>query len=132
MLTARDMPCDLVTFPGREPGTLGLHVYQLHHEPQRFGVERIPPTSVQLLHIAAHIDAINARILPALRAGRWVVLDRFWWSTWVYGLAAGVKKESLEAMLAVERPEWDGVVPAVVFLVHRGSPLRGGHEQFCD
>jgi hypothetical protein len=125
MLAARGTPCDLLAFPGREPGTLGLHVYQLHHEPQRFGVVSIPPASLQLLHVAAHLDTINGRILPALRAGRWVVLDRYWWSTWVYGLAAGVKKESLEAMLAVERPEWDGVVPAAVFLVRRGSPLRG-------
>jgi thymidylate kinase len=77
MLTARGTPCELLAFPGREPGTLGLHVYQLHHEPQRFGVVSIPPTSLQLLHVAGHLDAINDRILPALRAGRWVVLDRF-------------------------------------------------------
>jgi hypothetical protein len=124
-LAGRGTPCDLLAFPGREAGTLGRHVYDLHHDPGRFGVANIPPASLQLLHVAAHLDAITGHILPALRAGRWVVLDRFWWSTWVYGLAAGVKKVSLEPMLAVERPEWDGVVPMAVFLVRRGSPLRG-------
>jgi hypothetical protein len=106
--------------------TLGRHVYDLHHEPGRFGVENIPAASLQLLHVAAHLDAIANRVLPALRAGRWVVLDRFWWSTWAYGLVGGAAPTSLEAMIAVERAEWGDVLPAVAFLVRRPSPLRDG------
>jgi thymidylate kinase len=127
-LTARRTPSDLMAFPGREQGSLGRHVYELHHEPGRFGVENIPAASLQLLHVAAHLDAITNRILPALRAGRWVVLDRFWWSTWAYGLVGGAARASLESMIAVERAEWGDVVPAVVFLVRRSAPLRGGES----
>lgn len=126
LLSGRGTPCDLLAFPGREPGTLGRHVYDLHHEPGRFGVENIPATSLQLLHVAAHLDAIGTRILPALRAGRWIVLDRFWWSTWVYGLVGGSARKSLEAVIAVERAEWSDVMPAVAFLVRRNTPLREG------
>jgi dTMP kinase len=125
-LVARGTPCDLLAFPGRDPGSLGWHVYQLHHDPQRFGVETIPSASLQLLHIAAHVDAIANRILPSLRAGRWVVLDRFWWSTWVYGLTGGAGRKSLEGMIAVERAEWGGVLPTLAFLVRRTDPLRDG------
>jgi thymidylate kinase len=130
MLDGRGTPCDLLAFPGREPGTLGHHVYHLHHDPTRFGVVDIPPASLQLLHVAAHIDAIANRILPALRAGRTVILDRFWWSTWVSGLVGGVARKSLEAVIAVEKAEWGDVVPAVAFLVRRDAPLRA--EQPMD
>jgi thymidylate kinase len=126
LLTRRGTPCDLMSFPGREPGTLGRHVYDLHHEPARFGVDNIPAASLWLLHVAAHLDAIANRVLPALRAGRWVVLDGFWWSTWAYGLVGGVARRSLEAMIAAERAEWGDVLPAVAFLVRRPSPLRDG------
>src|SRR5262245_56005624 len=68
VLGGRGTPCDLLAFPGREPGTLGHHVHQLHHDPRRFGVAGIPPASLQLLHVAAHVDAVANRILPALAA----------------------------------------------------------------
>src|SRR5207249_4525469 len=80
------VPCDWFAFPGREGGTLGKHVYEIHHNLQTVGVKAINPASLQLLHIAAHIDALEGRILPALKQGRHIVLDRFWWSTLVYGV----------------------------------------------
>lgn len=131
VLAGRGTPCDLLAFPGREAGTLGLHVYQLHHDPERFGIANIPAASLQLLHVAAHLDAITNRILPALRSGRWVVLDRFWWSTWVYGRVAGACKETLDAMIAVEKAEWGDVTPVMAFLVRRGRPLRDGEPLDC-
>ena len=82
------------------------------------------PASLQLMHVAAHIDAIAGRIRPALDAGRWVILDRFWWSTWVYGLTGGADRKLLDAVIAVERAAWAGVTPAVAILVRRVAPLR--------
>jgi thymidylate kinase len=123
-LTARGIDCTCLSFPGREEGTLGWHIYQLHHDPKRFGINEVAPSSLQLLHIAAHLDAIANRILPALRAGRMVILDRFWWSTWAYGIVAGIGKQTLEAMLAVEHAAWEGVVPSLALLVRRSRPLR--------
>src|SRR5687767_12007738 len=89
-LNSRGTLYEYAAFPGIQEGTLGNMVYDLHHEPERYGITSIHPLSLQTLHIAAHIDAIEQRILPALRSGQSMVLDRFWWSTWVYGLAAGV------------------------------------------
>ena len=113
--------CEHLAFPGRQPGSLGSLVYDLHHEAPRLGLGEVNPTSLQLLHIAAHVDAIEGHILPALRAGTWVVLDRFWWSTWVYGTASGVSKRSLEAMIELEQVHWGQVEPDVLFLVERES-----------
>src|SRR5439155_12811025 len=101
-LSANGFLCEWVSFPGREIGTLGKLVYEIHHDAAKAGVKAIDPTSLQLLHIAAHIDAIEARILPALKQGRHVVLDRFWWSTLVYGIVNGANKRSLKAMIEVE------------------------------
>lgn len=111
--------CDYFAFPGKEVGTLGKHVYDIHHDSRAAGVESVNPTSLQVLHIAAHIDAIESQILPALSEGRCVVLDRFWWSTWVYGVVAGVSTQSLKAMIKLERLHWRVVRPEVVFLVRR-------------
>src|ERR1035437_6266990 len=71
-------------FPGNIPGTLGEFIYRLHHAPRDFGVQQIGPESLQMLHIAAHLDAIDRIIMPALNAGTSVILDRFWWSTLIY------------------------------------------------
>ena len=114
-------PCEWLAFPGMQPGSLGDLVYRLHHDASSFGLGEVNPTSLQTLHIAAHIDAIEGHILPALRAGTWIVLDRFWWSTWVYGVAHAVPERSLEAMIKLELLHWGRVTPEAVFLIQRES-----------
>ncbi len=123
-LTEAGIPCRFLAFPGRESGTLGRLVYDLHHDAPGLAVGDVNSTSLQVLHIAAHIDAIERKILPSLSAGTWIVLDRFWWSTWVYGAAFGVPEGSLEAMIDLEKLHWGHVEPDVLFLVERdeGNP----------
>jgi thymidylate kinase len=115
---------ELMSFPGKRPGTLGNLVYRLHHKPEEFGVASISPASMQVLHIAAHVDAIERQIIPALTAGTHVILDRYWWSTLVYGLAGGADKNTLEQMISVEKLAWKGIRPLIVFLIDRSGPLR--------
>ena len=87
---------------------------------------------MQLMHIAAHLDAIEATILPALRAGISVVLDRFWWSTKVYGLSSGVSNDTLMQMIQVEIAAWEGFLPTIIFLIRRKEPLRRESKQEWD
>ena len=123
-LRSKGIPTQLLTFPGSEEGTLGKVVYDIHHIPERFGLKEVAQTSVQLLHIAAHLDLIERLIVPALRAGTTVVLDRYWWSTKVYGLASGVARKTLDAMISVELAAWGAITPTRIFLVTRKTPLR--------
>lgn len=116
--------CTLLSFPGKEAGTLGQHVYELHHDPARFGIQSLSAASLQLLHVAAHIDAIETRIKPLLNEGETVVLDRFWWSTFVYGFVGGVPRSVLDSMVALERSVWRPVQPDRFFLITREAPLR--------
>ncbi len=118
-LQASGLQAMYFSFPGREPGTLGVDVHNLHHRSRERGVAAIHPISLQLLHIAAHIDAIETRILPALRQGTNIVLDRFWWSTWVYGVVAGAAASSLKAIIEIEHRHWGSVRPAMAFLIIR-------------
>ena len=118
-LQRTERPCELFSFPGRDPGTLGRLVYEVHHDPTAHSVTGLTEASKQLLHVAAHIDSIESRIMPALQQGKWVILDRFWWSTWVYGKIGGVDERLLEAMIVVERLRWSDFLPDVVFLVAR-------------
>ena len=129
------LTCDHLSFPGKEEGTIGHLVYEVHHEPASFGLNSIAEISRQALHIAAHLDEIERRILPALQQGRWVVLDRFWWSTWVYGRAASVENSTLDALIQAERLHWRDVKPDALFVIDRSNdevdrdarkPLTGG------
>lgn len=123
-LTKRGITAKLLSFPGKASGTLGELVYQLHHTPKSKGVEQLTTASLQALHIAAHLDAIESVIVPSLEAGETVVLDRYWWSTWVYGLVGGANPELLEALIEAERLAWGKWQPGIVFHVTRTIPLR--------
>jgi len=127
-LGSRGQPTSLLTFPGREAGTLGRLVYDLHHDPDRFGVGEISPVSKQVMHVAAHLDAIEHVIGPTLRAGRDVMLDRFWWSTWVYGAVAGVSRRVLQSLINTELAQWGDLRPALVILLRRSTPLGREHN----
>lgn len=124
--------CQYMSFPGHEPGTLGRLVYDLHHESSKFGINALDPASLQLLHVAAHIDAISTRIRPALERGQWIILDRFWWSTLVYGSIGGVDLGILKRMISVELATWQEIRPFQLFLVGRSKPARTSEsvEQF--
>ena len=119
-LNNRGIASEYAAFPGKISGTIGQVVYDIHHCPAKAGIEgQISSTSLQALHIAAHLDAIERSILRTLDKGQWVILDRFWWSTRAYGSAAGVEPAILDAMIHVERLQWKGTEPAMLFLVER-------------
>lgn len=127
---------EVLSFPGQELGSLGRWVYDFHHALEANSVNG---TSLQLLHIAAHIDSIETRIKPLLEAGTDVILDRYWWSTMVYGIVGGVSKQQLNQMIAVEKESWGKDLPNCVFLIHRieaesteeGAPLAEEYRKLA-
>ncbi len=125
-LARRGIRCAVFSFPGKEPGTLGAHVYRLYHTPAAFGVRAMTPHAVQVLVTAAHIDVIQSRVLPALASGKSVLLDRYWWSTWVYGHHSGVPARFLRQLIRLEQHAWQSVQPAALFLItrSRSAPNR--------
>jgi thymidylate kinase len=74
------------SFPGSTPGTLGEWVYRFHHyrAVNAPSPDTLTPAALQLLHVAAHVDAILTHITPTLIEGGCVILDRYWWSTYSY------------------------------------------------
>jgi dTMP kinase len=116
------------SFPGHETGTLGDLVHKLHHDTTAFGIRKLEPASLQLLHVAAHIDAIESRFQKWIGQGKIIVLDRFWWSTWVYGSAAGANTSILKAMIALEKQAWRNIKPVKIFLVERGRSNKRKHN----
>ncbi len=114
---------EFMSFPGKESGTLGGVIYDIHHYPNRHGITGMSELAKQALHIAAHIDAIEARIQPLLWAGVNVVLDRFWWSTIVYGEVGGVDSFALGQLVAAEKLVWADTLPSIAFLVDREQPI---------
>lgn len=134
-LNETGIPAIYASFPGTEPDSLGSLVYGLHHDPERLGVKSPAPASLQIAHVAAHVDAIVNKVLPALAGGQSVVLDRFWWSTLIYGLAAGVERRALRTMIELEQQYWKEIRPRVVFLISRPSlpeTERGLHHALLE
>ncbi len=122
---ARDeVACRLYSFPGREAGSLGALVYSLHHNPRECGVDAIDPSSLQVLHLAAHIDNVRSLISPCIEAGVSVVLDRFWWSLAAYGAALGADRFILDHAIDIERHLFRAVQPDCIFLVNKASQFR--------
>lgn len=122
-LLQRGIAADYMSFPGRNTASIGAVVYDLEHKPDRFGLTALLPTTRQVLHLAAHLDAIEARIKPALASGRWVVLDRYWWSMWAHGQAQGVSSTLLNQLVRIECDAWQPVKPAAIFCTLRPAPL---------
>ncbi len=123
-----------LSFPGSEGGTLGAHIYDLHHRPALHNIRALTPDSLQVLHIAAHIDAIQSLIRPHVEKGGIVLLDRYWWSTWVYGHLAGVHDAPLQQMIELERTYWAELAPATIFLLHRSTGEIHSDDRlaFCE
>ena len=123
-LITEGIDCVHWAFPGTQVGTVGDLIYRLHHQPQQFGIKSLSPAALQVLHVAAHIDAIQTKILPALALGKTVVLDRFWWSTIVYGQLDGLEGSLMRSIIEPEMKIWGVTVPTVVFLLERDVPFE--------
>ena len=116
-LKSDNVPIVKLSFPGKSENTLGKFVYELHHKPNDFGLEFINQGSLQTLHIAAHIESIVNYIIPSLKEGQTILLDRYWWSTIVYGSHMGLPNEYLNKLIDWELYFWQGQMPTSLFLV---------------
>lgn len=98
---------EVMAFPGNQSGTLGKLIYDLHHHQIRFDLsEAVSASAMQALHIAAHMDAAERLIMPKLREGVTVILDRYNFSTWVYGTIYGAHPETLSKLIDAEEALW--------------------------
>ena len=109
--------CELITFPGREDKTLGKVVYDIHHNEKYYFDYKINDISLQLLHVASHIDIIKRKIINS--SNELIIMDRFWWSTYVYGLAGGIQIEEVKAILKPELIQWKNIKVNKIFLIER-------------
>ena len=131
-LAKERVPVALRSFPGCEPGTLGELVYRLHHDPAALGIQSITPTSLQLLHVAAHLDVIEREIYPLVKSGAVVLLDRYCWSTWAYGVGSDANQDALAEMIDLERSFWGDLVPEAIFLVERSVSQAAGLRRIAE
>jgi dTMP kinase len=106
--------CNIDHIITREPGgtTLAERVRPLLVEP---ATEDWDPLAETLLFLAARLQHWRVKIQPALRAGQWVLCDRFTDSTLVYqGIAKGLGVEYLQQL---QRMVLGDVTPDVTILL---------------
>lgn len=116
---ATDCRCVDIAFPGKEPGTLGNLVYHIHHHQNQYFNLPINEACLQLLHIAAHIDLIQRQLMTLSNSKCIVLLDRFWWSTYVYGLVGGVEENIIQSIIDIELLYWKDIDIKKIFLIER-------------
>jgi dTMP kinase len=93
-LAARGIDTVLTREPGGSPGAEAIRALLVTGDGGRWN-----PTTETLLHFAARADHVARTIEPALRAGRWVVCDRFVDSTIAYqGYGQGVDRGFIAAL----------------------------------
>ena len=113
-----------LSFPGKEDKTLGALVYDVHHNNDKYFKSKIPDASKQTLHIASHIDSILNQIIPALKQGQTVMLDRCWWSTYVYGNTQNIPESVLESLISIDKYYVEDFSANYYFLIIRDKTLK--------
>ena len=127
-LDSKGFPVEKLSFPGKKPQSLGALVYKIHHNSKAFELSNLYPPSLQVMHIAAHAEAINNQIIPLYKDNTIILLDRYWWSTVVYGKVEGIKESILNSMIELELLFWENVEPDELFLLERDSSLKEEDE----
>ena len=129
-LEARGLPVVLTREPGGSPGAEEIRRLLVEGDPHRWSAE-----TETLLFTAARRDHLERTILPALRAGRTVVSDRFADSTRVYQGAvradARALVDTLHALMIGREPDLTFVIdmdPATA--LSRGLARRSGEDRF--
>lgn len=121
---SKKLDCVNMAFPGNEPRSLGNLVYDIHHHQEKYFDCSLSEISLQLLHVASHIDLIQRRLLKMNNSQNIVLLDRFWWSTYVYGLAGELEKDTIRAIIAPELKYWKQLNIKKIFLIERENRER--------
>lgn len=116
-----DYKCLDIAFPGKEPRTLGNLVYHIHHNEEQYFDVPLNEISLQLLHVASHIDLIQRQLRKLNNQRCIVLLDRFWWSTYAYGIAGGVGEEVIKSIIAPELVFWKDLNVKKIFLIERNN-----------
>ncbi len=95
--------------------------------------EMLPPMAELLLMFSARVVHLHNLIEPALRAGRWVLCDRFTDATFAYqgagrGIAADVISKLEEMVQAGRQPDLTILLDLPVELGMQRVAQRGGHK----
>ena len=120
LLSARLAACGLPVGPADAPGSVvrepgGTAAGEAIRDVLLHGPGTLAPWSEALLYAAARAELVERVLLPALRAGRILVLDRYVDSSLAYqGVARGL---GLEAVLAVNEAALQGVLPQLTIVL---------------
>jgi thymidylate kinase len=122
-----ELPLYADSFPGSLPGTLGEWVYRFHHKTSVGGLspKNVAPPALQLLHVAAHVDTILTRITPVIADNGFILLDRYWWSTYAYS-RDHLTVDQTWSLVSFERLLWGNLPQPIIIYLSRQTSLKPG------
>lgn len=121
-LRSQGLDCLQLSFHGAAPGPLGGRAQGIHDDSTPEREMPIPAISLHLRQLAARVELIDSAIRPAVQSGKTVILDGYYWSTWVRGLASGIPLPTLHLLKRLEDAQWTDMSPVFIFLLDRSAP----------
>lgn len=123
-LKSKGVTNQVLSFPGQKNGSLGKIIYDIHHLRMDVLTDDIHPASLQILHLAAHIDQIEQQIKPLLNKGISVILDRYWWSLYVYSQISDIPDDIINSIIEIEKRFWGELEPETIFYIRRKEAFK--------
>ena len=80
------------------------------------------------MHIASHIDLLQRKLSKLNSEQCIVLLDRYWWSTYVYGIASALDADIVQAIIEPELIHWKDINVKKIFLLERENRERDYEE----
>ena len=120
-LAQRGIGCEYIALPsGRmRPSEIACRIAREEGD----APEELDLFARRQLQLDTHAEAIQQRIRPALEAGNYVLLDHYWWSSYVYGELDGLGSHQLQEFKDRARVLWEDTKPSVVILLDRERPF---------
>ncbi|MBC8337555.1 MAG: dTMP kinase [Rhodospirillales bacterium] len=96
-------------------------------------VDRWQPMTEALLHFAARVEHVQATIMPALAAGRWVISDRFSDSTVAYqGYGHDLGQSDMAALHKLVLGEFQPDLTVILDIPVEDGLARAGHRETAE
>lgn len=110
--------------------SLARHIDSILEQPEKYDISSINGISRYMLQTSRDIDVIKKMIRPLLDEGYILLLDRYWWSTYVFGKVDGFDEDLLNPIADIYKAYSKNREPKIIFNIERNSSLKPGVEHW--
>lgn len=118
-LKKRKIKIKILSFPGNKTKSIGKIVYDIHHNPYKYDLDKVFPSSLQTLHLAAHMEIFESEIKNVSNNVEVLLFDRFWLSLIAYSKLLYLDPRLILLFEKIELFIWKNFIPTKIFVIER-------------